>query len=93
MAHGSNTSDPSTIGGWFWFPPIGRIAEAPCSTVALVFARYQRWERPEYVGETGMETSPTLSVAQRAGALRTRLTAGFQAGVVGSLIWDWLFGS
>jgi hypothetical protein len=52
-------------------------------------AQCRSLNKPLFMGETGLELSPALSVAQRASALRARLTAEFQAGVVGSLIWDW----
>jgi len=52
-------------------------------------AQCRSLNKPLFMGETGMEISPRLSVEQRATALRARLSAEFQAGVVGSLIWDW----
>ena len=57
--------------------------------LAARLAQCRSLNKPLFMGETGMEISPTLSAAQRASALRARLAAEFQAGVVGSLIWDW----
>jgi mannan endo-1,4-beta-mannosidase len=57
--------------------------------LARRLAQCRTLNKPLFMGETGMETSPALSVAQRASALRARLSAEFEAGVVGSLIWDW----
>jgi hypothetical protein len=57
--------------------------------LAARLAQCRSLNKPLFMGETGMEISPTLSVEQRASALRARLSAEFQAGVVGTLIWDW----
>jgi hypothetical protein len=57
--------------------------------LAARLAQCRSLNKPLFMGETGMEISPTLSAEQRASALRARLSAEFQAGVVGTLIWDW----
>jgi len=70
-------------------PAAEAIPANPGNGLLARLAQCRTLNKPLFMGETGLELSPTLSVEQRAGALRARLTAEFQAGVVGSLIWDW----
>jgi mannan endo-1,4-beta-mannosidase len=45
--------------------------------------------KPLFVGESGVKTSASRSPKRRAALFGRKLTAQFDAGVVGELLWDW----
>jgi endo-1,4-beta-mannosidase len=45
--------------------------------------------KPLFVGEIGVKLQDAGSPANRAAAIRAKLSAEFAAGVAGALIWDW----
>jgi len=48
--------------------------------------------KPLFVGEIGVKVQDAGSPANRAAALRAKLSAAFAAGVAGALVWDWANG-
>jgi len=45
--------------------------------------------KPLFVGEIGVRVQDAGSLANRAAAIRAKLSAQFAAGVAGALVWDW----
>ena len=45
--------------------------------------------KPLFVGEIGVKVQDAGSPANRAAAIRAKLSAEFAAGVAGALVWDW----
>lgn len=70
-------------------PPADAIPIDQDNGLLARIAQCRALNKPLFMGETGIEVSPTISRTQRAAYFRSRLTAEFRAGVVGSLIWDW----
>ena len=48
--------------------------------------------KPLFVGEIGVRVQDAGSLANRAAAIRAKLSADFAAGVAGALVWDWANG-
>lgn len=70
-------------------PPAEAIPQNPSNGLEARLMQCGALNKPLFMGETGIQTSTTFSQAQRAAALEVRLSAELQAGVVGTLIWDW----
>ena len=45
--------------------------------------------KPLFVGELGVKLQDAGSAANRAAAIRAKLSAEFAAGIAGALVWDW----
>ena len=65
----------------------------PSSAVApllqLRISQCRALGKPLFVGEIGVKLQDAGSPANRAGAIRAKLSAEFAAGVAGALVWDW----
>jgi endo-1,4-beta-mannosidase len=66
---------------------------APSNAVApllqLRISQCRALGKPLFVGEIGVKVQDAGSAANRAAAIRAKLSAEFAAGAVGALVWDW----
>jgi len=64
-------------------------SSAVASQLALRLSQCRALGKPVFIGEMGVKVQDAGSLANRAAALRAKLSADFAAGVAGVLVWDW----